>query len=78
MSPLDRLLAEEWPTGTFGNAPTPAPRPQHPQPDATLWTAEEQATHRVELEAALNGWCWDYLEDRLTRPHLRVINGHAA
>lgn len=63
MTPLERLLAEEIPTGTFGHAipPTPGPRP---------WTALEQAEHRRILDEALNGW--DY--DRNSR-HLRLIDG---
>ncbi|MFP8960005.1 hypothetical protein ACLIYP_05445 [Streptomyces nanhaiensis] len=46
MSPLERLYAEEWPTGQWGG-PRPAPA-AGPDPLA--------ADHRADLEAALDGW----------------------
>ncbi|MCD9194239.1 hypothetical protein [Streptomyces albireticuli] len=53
MTPLERLLAEELPTGTFGAsrpAQGPPRAPQHPTgPDP------QAAEHRAELEAALVG-----------------------
>ncbi|MGW9058873.1 hypothetical protein [Streptomyces sp. NPDC055733] len=50
MNAYERLMAEALPTGTFGHA-----QPTSSQPRATRpWTAEEQAQHRAELEAALN------------------------
>ncbi|GAA0453902.1 hypothetical protein GCM10009544_15830 [Streptomyces stramineus] len=67
MSPLERLLAEELPTGTFGASrpPTQGPsrdsqRPTGPDPRA--------AEHRAELEAALNGW-----QHGRPRRHLRPV-----
>jgi hypothetical protein len=43
MSALERLLAEELPTGTFGGRPEPAP----------AISQEEAASHRATLEAAI-------------------------
>ncbi|MFJ1647943.1 hypothetical protein [Streptomyces sp. NPDC088258] len=72
MSPMERLLAEAIPTGTFGDA-TPV-RPRARSTEAPNWTVEEQAQHVAELEAAL-----DQGERRGTgKPqHLRVV-GEAA
>lgn len=60
MTPLERLLAEELPTGTFGG-----PRPNAPQrgelPART--TDLEAAAHRAALEAAI----------RPRRRHLTVV-----
>ncbi|MFD9256967.1 hypothetical protein [Streptomyces sp. NPDC059538] len=46
MSPLERLLAEEWPTGLFGGSRTPAPAPAPCRDEAA-------AQHRADLEAAI-------------------------
>ncbi|MFD9564417.1 hypothetical protein [Streptomyces sp. NPDC059994] len=70
MTPLERLLAEELPTGTFGDA-QPAPRPTR---SVRPWTAAEQAAHVAALVAEL-----DQLEGRgMGKPRLRVIDGEAA
>lgn len=63
MTPYERLLAEQIPTGTFGNSAPPrtGPRP---------WTALEQAHHLTTLLEALDGWEYD----RDTRRHLRLIH----
>lgn len=45
-TPYERLLAEEWPTGTFGRA-------HDPRPADGPWTPQEQARHLAELLAAL-------------------------
>ncbi|MET9956668.1 hypothetical protein ABZ135_34690 [Streptomyces sp. NPDC006339] len=45
MSPLDRLLAEAVPDGTFGGARTKTKRKPGPDPKA--------AEHRAALEAAI-------------------------
>lgn len=58
MTPLDRLLAEELPTGTFGHA-QPVPVEHRP---VTPWTAAEQAAHYAELARAIGA------------PYLRVID----
>lgn len=71
MTPLERLMAEALPTGTFGHAVPATPRPlERP----SLWTPAEQAAHVAALEAEL-----DRLEGRGTgKPHLTVIEGKAA
>lgn len=69
MTPLERLLAEELPTGTFGDA-QPA---RGPVRSVRPWTAAEQAAHVAVLEAEL-----DRLEGRGTgKPRLRLIEGEA-
>lgn len=83
MTPLERLLAEEIPTGTFGHARPPAPVRREVRP----WTPAEQAAHCAELDAALDGWQSDdehderkrtYNRDRARdRRHLRVIDGQS-
>lgn len=60
MTPLERLLLEELPTGTFGHALPLQPERRHVQPEP--WTPEEQAAHRVELCRALD------------LPHLTVVD----
>jgi hypothetical protein len=71
VTPLERLLAEALPTGTFGHALPEKPRVlERP----SLWTPIEQAAHVAALEAEL-----DRLEGRGTgKPELRVIDGEAA
>ncbi|MFE0132428.1 hypothetical protein ACFWY6_12775 [Streptomyces sp. NPDC059037] len=51
MTPLERLYAEQWPTGTFGHA-QPAPKP--PARPIRPWSPEEQAEHVAQLAAALD------------------------
>lgn len=79
MTPLERLLAEEIPTGTFGHARPPAPADPRP---IRPWTPEEQAAHREILAAALDGWQSDDPHEERNRAssraryrHLRVIDG---
>ncbi|MET9776089.1 hypothetical protein ABZ023_17845 [Streptomyces sp. NPDC006367] len=63
MTPYERLMAEEWPTGKFGRAehvprhPLP-PLPERPPERRPIrpWTPEEQAQHRADLLAALETW----------------------
>jgi len=77
VTPYERLMAEALPTGTFGHArPT---RRQRAEP-APAWTAEQQAAHRAELLAALDGFELsdrqaDLKRDRYQaqRAHLRLI-----
>lgn len=77
MTPLERLLAEEFPTGTFGHARPPAAGTRQIRP----WTPEEQAEHRAVLDEALDGWRSDDEHDERKRAysrgrrHLRVIEG---
>lgn len=82
MTPLERLMAEAVPTGTFGRA-RPARRLQ--AESAQRWTPQQQAAHLAELEAALDGFELDddyaaHKRDRYRqqRAHLRVIDGQAA
>lgn len=65
MTPLERLLAEELPTGTFGGA---RPRPEPHPPTWTPTPAPVAEEHRRVLLAALDGW-------ELGEPdrHLRVV-----
>jgi hypothetical protein len=60
MTPYERLMTEQWPTGTFGHARPPRPA----KPPGEPWTAEEQAQHLADLNAALDDW---------HRPHLHLI-----
>jgi hypothetical protein len=74
VSPLERLLAEELPTGMFGGPrhrdPDPAPQEQPARPRRET-SALEAAANRARLEAAL-----DEMEGRGTgKPerHLRAV-----
>ncbi|MFF3928194.1 hypothetical protein [Streptomyces hirsutus] len=77
MTPYERLMAEAVPTGTFGRArPVQGRRTE----SAPAWRPEEQARHRAELEAALNGFELDdeyasHKRDRYRerRANLRLI-----
>lgn len=71
MNALERLLAEELPTGTFGHALPPPPPPARP---IRSWTPEEQAQHLADLLAALEGWVWDEDERATERRHLRAVD----
>lgn len=63
MTPYERLMAEELPTGTFGDAqPTSPPH----TPTGRRWTALEQLEHRRVLIEALDNWHSDY-DPRLLR-----------
>ncbi|WP_329047051.1 hypothetical protein [Streptomyces sp. NBC_01422] len=46
MSPLERLINESIPDGTYGQA------------DHSPWTPAEQLAHRMVLEEAVDGWTW--------------------
>ena len=70
MTPYERLLAEEIPTGTFGHAAPPPPGPRR-------WTAIEQAEHRRTLDEALDSWEWNRDERRTERRHLRLVDTEA-
>lgn len=67
-TPLERLLAEELPTGTFGHALPPPPPDPYP---ITRWTPEEQAQHWTDLAAGLAGWV--YREADPETPGLRLV-----
>ncbi|MFJ9374405.1 hypothetical protein [Streptomyces sp. NPDC101455] len=68
MTPLERLLAEELPTGTFGHA---QPASRHSR-TIRPWTPEEQAQHLADLTAALDGW-EDTADRARRRRHLRIV-----
>lgn len=77
MTPYERLMAEAVPTGTFGHARPP--KRQHTEP-APAWSPAEQARHRAELDAALDGFELDddyanRKRDRYReqRTHLRLV-----
>ncbi|SDM76649.1 hypothetical protein SAMN05444921_11325 [Streptomyces wuyuanensis] len=57
MTPYERLMAEQIPTGTFGGA-QPARRPE--RPTERHWTALEQLEHRRTLLEALDNWHSDH------------------
>jgi hypothetical protein len=46
MSPLQRLINEGIPDGTYGQA------------DHSPWTPAEQLAHRLVLEEAIDSWTW--------------------
>ncbi|MEU6543939.1 hypothetical protein [Streptomyces sp. NPDC046859] len=83
MNAYERLMAEAVPTGTFGRARPAQPRPTRQQrtaEPAPAWTPEEQARHRAELDAALDGFELDdeyatHKRDRYRRQraHLRLV-----
>jgi hypothetical protein len=67
--PLDRLLAETIPTGTFGGSRAVGPAPHRVKKPAVTSTPKEQARRRADLEAALS-----MRETRGPKPrHLRVV-----
>ena len=66
MNALERLLAEELPTGEFGGPRSP--RVAVPTPCRARTSATLAAEHRAVLEAAIDGWHWD--EDPR---HLRAV-----
>lgn len=66
MSPLEHLLAEELPTGTFGaSRPTQGPSRS---PAGRTGSDPRAAEHRAALEAALHGWQFGR-----PRRHLRPV-----
>lgn len=75
MSPLERLLAEAVPTGTFGEAQPTTARSTEPR----RWTPAEQAAHYAALAEGIDGW--EYAEHTRrphTTRHLYVIETEAA
>lgn len=71
MTPLERLLAEEIPTGTFGGARTRTPA--FAPPARPVLADPNAAEHVRALEAEL-----DRLEGRGTgKPYLRVVDAAA-
>ena len=54
MTPRERLLAEELPTGTFGGGPYTPPRTRH-----FVTPEDDQIQHAADLATAVSGWVWD-------------------
>jgi hypothetical protein len=85
MSPLERLLAEELPTGTFGDAPDTRTRVR-PQPKARTRTVpdtagytvrnpispEQAAANKQALADGIDGWEYDE-PSRIASRHLYVV-----
>lgn len=67
MTPYERLLAEELPTGRVPDYATPTGRLRQPKPP---WTPAEQAAHRAALLAGLNE---KPTVDHRVRRHLRAV-----
>ncbi|WP_439947230.1 hypothetical protein [Streptomyces sp. BBFR109] len=65
-------MAEAIPT-----RPTPPPAPPPPPPPTPPWTPEEQAQHRADLAAALDGWTYRETQPN-PEPHLRLVTDEAA
>lgn len=68
MTPLERLLAEELPTGRVPDFALPSGRPRQPK---RPWTPAEQAAHRAALLDALAER--PTVDHRVTRRHLRAL-----
>lgn len=69
MTPYERLLAEQIPTGQFGGE----------RPAAGTWSSVSQAQHRANMEHALDGW--EYAEDTrepTSTRHLHAVRTEAA
>ncbi|BCK74078.1 hypothetical protein Srufu_080310 (plasmid) [Streptomyces libani subsp. rufus] len=83
MTPYERLMAEELPTGRFGDAPRTEPRRRTKPADASHFTVasptspERAAANLRALEAGMAGW-------RYTEPdpedvhHLRSVPNQTA
>lgn len=68
MTPYERLLAEQIPTGTFGDARPPT------DPASRAWTAQEQLDHRRTLDNALDGWEYaEHTRQPATTRHLAPV-----
>lgn len=71
-APYEHLLSEELPTGTFGHALPPRPTQPHQRP-APHWSPTQQAQHRADLLAGIDGWTWDDDQRDTERRHLQLI-----
>lgn len=84
MTPFERLMAEELPTGTFGDAPRtdirrhvkPAARAHYTVANPTSPTLA--AEHCRVLDAALDGWAYDEPTRDAERRHLRLLTDQQA
>lgn len=83
MTPFDKLMAEELPTGRFGDAPRTETRRRTKPSDAGTYTVTNPtsptvaAEHCRALEAALDSWEWD-AEHRADERRLRLVTDQAA
>ncbi|MEU8480363.1 hypothetical protein [Streptomyces hygroscopicus] len=68
MTPLERLLAEELPTGMFGGPRSLKPESEPRTPAQPRTPGHMAAEHRRVLDEALGGW-----EYNRSRRHLRVV-----
>lgn len=72
MTPLERLLAEELPTGRFGDGPATPSSKAAVKPTKQAPTADPlAAAHRARLLAALNEK--PTVDHRVQRRHLRAV-----
>jgi hypothetical protein len=71
MTPLERLLAEELPTGQVPDYALPNGRRR--QPEKRPWTPAEQAAHRADLLAALGGAPLNVRARTKPRRHLHAL-----
>jgi len=69
VTPLERLLAEEIPTGRFGDGPALPVKRRPPRPAAEPAPDPRAEAHRAALLAALA----DTRDHRATRRHLRAV-----
>ncbi|MER6844787.1 hypothetical protein [Streptomyces platensis] len=83
MTPFEKLMAEELPTGRFGDAPWEEPRRRTKPADAGTYTvtnptsAERAAANFAALEAGMAGW--HYAEpDPEDGRHLRAVPDQTA
>lgn len=83
MTPRERLMAEELPTGTFGDAPRATTRRRTKPANADQYTVANPtsptvaAEHCRVLEAALDSWEWD-AEHRADERRLRLVTAQTA
>lgn len=85
MTPYERLMAEELPTGRFGDAPRPDTRRRTKPADAQQYTvanptsATQAAEHCRVLVEALDSWEWEAERRANHRRHLHAVTDqHAA
>jgi hypothetical protein len=84
MTPLEKLLAEELPTGTFGDAPRTPTRHCGKTAGASRYTVANPtsptvaAEHWRVLDEALNGWAYDEPARDAERRHLRLLTDQQA
>lgn len=84
MTPFERLMAEELPTGTFGDARRTDTRRRTKPAKADDYTVTNPtsptvaAQHFKALDDALNGWSYDEPTRDAERRHLRLLSDQRA